>query len=32
MTINYNAFKIDARYGKCLKVIFKATKCKDYDA
>lgn len=32
MTINYNAFGIDARQGKCLKLIFKATKCKDYDA
>lgn len=32
MTINYNAFGIDPRKGKCLKVIFKATKCKDYDA
>ena len=33
MTINYNIFKTDAKIdGKCFKVIFKATKCKDYDA
>jgi hypothetical protein len=33
MTINYDAFETSARKnGKCLKVIFKATKCKDYDA
>lgn len=33
MTINYNVFGIDARgTGKCFKVIFKAAKCKDYDA
>lgn len=33
MTINYNVFGIDARAkGKCFKVIFKAAKCKDYDA
>lgn len=33
MTIDYNIFGIDARQnGKCFKVIFKAAKCKDYDA
>ena len=33
MTIDYNVFGIDARTnGKCVKMIFKATKCKDYDA
>ena len=33
MTINYNVFGTDARgTGKCFKVIFKAAKCKDYDA
>lgn len=32
MSINYPLFESDARTkGKCLKVIFKATKCKDYD-
>ena len=32
MTIDYNVFGIDARQkGKCVKIIFKATKCKDYD-
>lgn len=33
MSIDYDVFKESARKnGKCLKVIFKATKCKDYDA
>jgi hypothetical protein len=33
MTIDYNVFGTDARAkGKCVKIIFKATKCKDYDA
>lgn len=33
MTIDYNVFGQDARTnGKCVKIIFKATKCKDYDA
>lgn len=33
MTIDYNVFGIDARQrGKSVKIIFKATKCKDYDA
>jgi hypothetical protein len=33
MTIDYNVFGRDARQnGKCFKVIFKAAKCKDYDA
>ena len=31
--IKYNIFKTDAKLlGKCFKVIFKATNCKDYDA
>ena len=33
MTIDYSVFGKDARTdGKCVKIIFKATKCKDYDA